>query len=391
MSESDQEGLDRTQLDAWGVAELPSDFEDRVIAAMARSPAEPEDVRSIGRPESRPADGRRRVMLAVAPALATAAAVATLWAWQDSRPSSVPSVAERSTPPHPRPAQMEQHDRGHRSWTVEAGSRLEVHTPVATARIDGPATFEMEIEPMEQSTRRALFTAAGLATATVVGGFLLVHEGSVSLANAHGEVTVQAEHSAVAVADRAPVLAPSIAPPPSKAPTVAKKRYDDLKARIAAQARTREAEPEPAPEPESEGTPPAAKPSPWPEDQLRMDLLGEVGSLMFACFKPAMEDGKFAGKVVFKLQFTGEPEVGGIIEQVEILETSDTILDRPEFHECVQESIWLVELPPPEHAGSVTVTYPVRFSEKDEVPPGGFPDDPTEPDTQSAEAHETHG
>jgi hypothetical protein len=61
--------------------------------------------------------------------------------------------------------------------------------------------------------------------------------------------------------------------------------------------------------------------------------------------------------------------VGGIVESAEI--TKGTTLEDEELGYCLRESMLAMSFVPPEHGGSVTVTYPFGFSPGDD--PGKSP------------------
>jgi hypothetical protein len=66
------------------------------------------------------------------------------------------------------------------------------------------------------------------------------------------------------------------------------------------------------------------------------------------------------GSVVLAFNIVGNKNIGGIVEQVDVLNKS-TLRD-PEFIDCMRESFLGVTFPPPEGGGTVSVEYPIVFS-----------------------------
>jgi hypothetical protein len=66
------------------------------------------------------------------------------------------------------------------------------------------------------------------------------------------------------------------------------------------------------------------------------------------------------GSVVLAFDIVGNQNIGGIVEQVDVLNKS-TLRD-PQFVECMRQSFLSVTFPPPKGGGWVTVGYPIEFS-----------------------------
>ena len=121
-------------------------------------------------------------------------------------------------------------------------------------------------------------------------------------------------------------------------------------------------------------------------DYIR-DAIGEAVPLLGECYELAREeDDTLEGRLVLQFTIGGEPDVGGVVEEVAIDEESE--LHHPILDECVRETIYTIELPAPEEGGRVNVTYPVNFTqeapeeaageaaagEAAETPPGASPE-----------------
>jgi hypothetical protein len=91
----------------------------------------------------------------------------------------------------------------------------------------------------------------------------------------------------------------------------------------------------------------------------------EVQPLLAECYELALEEqAGLEGSLVVEFTIEGEPDVGGVVEDPTIADTST--LRHPTLDECVRETMYTLELPAPEGSGSVTVRYPFRFSSSDE-------------------------
>lgn len=72
-----------------------------------------------------------------------------------------------------------------------------------------------------------------------------------------------------------------------------------------------------------------------------------LNQLLAECYHlSATEDPPLAGKVGLLFTITGEPEIGGLVEEV-AFDAAYTTLDQPELLECLRESVYALELDPP--------------------------------------------
>jgi len=96
------------------------------------------------------------------------------------------------------------------------------------------------------------------------------------------------------------------------------------------------------------------------KDYVR-ESVREIIPLIEECYTLALERvPDLAGRVAVTFTIEGEPEVGGVIGSSQIEEKETTMAD-PAFLECVQETMYAVEIDPPSDGGVVTVTYPFEF------------------------------
>jgi len=91
----------------------------------------------------------------------------------------------------------------------------------------------------------------------------------------------------------------------------------------------------------------------------------EIAPLIEECYELALEETPaLEGRLVAEFSIVGEPEVGGIVERSEVL--AESTLSSPTLNECVRQTIYTVELEPPEGGGRVDVRYPFIFRRGDE-------------------------
>ena len=91
------------------------------------------------------------------------------------------------------------------------------------------------------------------------------------------------------------------------------------------------------------------------------DAMRDMNPLLSECYELAREDEPaLQGRLVLNYVIGGEPEVGGVVEEVLIDEASE--LRHPLLDECVRETIYTLELPAPDAGGQVRVSYPLIFA-----------------------------
>lgn len=100
------------------------------------------------------------------------------------------------------------------------------------------------------------------------------------------------------------------------------------------------------------------------------DAVQAVRPLLQECYELALdavsESGEDApeGRLLARFVISGEPDVGGVVEESEILEESE--IHHPVLDECFQQTLYTLELPAPEDGGRVTVNYPFTLRNDDE-------------------------
>lgn len=164
---------------------------------------------------------------------------------------------------------------------------------------------------------------------------------------------------------RAPVDSKASArPEPSLAPRAAT-RETLARAIVAARSRRLESGAQP-PAPPVRDSPPAA---------TKLDIANKVGSeqdwerrqldvlreLLGECYDlAAAEQPELAGNIGIQFTMHGEPEVGGLVDEVSIMESYSTIAD-PNMRECMTQSIYSLELDPPPEGVHVGREITLRF------------------------------
>ena len=88
----------------------------------------------------------------------------------------------------------------------------------------------------------------------------------------------------------------------------------------------------------------------------------ELIPMLQECYEAGLATNrKLAGKVVIEFTIEGEPEVGGVVGESKV-DPSATTLSDPAVLECLQETMYALEIQPPAAGGSVHVRYPFEFS-----------------------------
>ncbi|CAN5895669.1 hypothetical protein BH11MYX3_BH11MYX3_16580 [soil metagenome] len=88
----------------------------------------------------------------------------------------------------------------------------------------------------------------------------------------------------------------------------------------------------------------------------------ELIPLLSECYEEGLErDPHLAGDVVVDFTIEGEPGVGGVIGNSTVVPERSTIAD-PAVRECIQETMYAIQIDPPAGGGMVRVTYPFAFA-----------------------------
>ncbi len=116
------------------------------------------------------------------------------------------------------------------------------------------------------------------------------------------------------------------------------------------------------------GTRPAPPPAITDEDLGDMDreyIRDSVQALLpmiVECYQAALEtEPTLAGALVVNFTIEGEPNVGGLVTESSINDEKSEIRNES-MRECLQETMFALEIDPPTNGGTVKVTYPFTFS-----------------------------
>jgi hypothetical protein len=354
--------IERDDLDAWEVEDLPDDFEDRVMAALEG--------------EAKP---RSRAPIWIALAAAVVLGVVGVFAASQLRLAQRDQGAlivdlSGGAMAWPEPgaridvdAADVRQSAGTVLYEVPQGIPLVVMTDAGDVRVSG-TRFSVEVMEMNETTRRTLMGAGALAMGTIAVA-VYVHDGSVTLANERGEVKVGATQQAFATDATAPTRAGepkekrtvAAAPPPAEERARKRQHRDEMRARI---QRALESRPEPRSSSAAEEAEPAETFGTLNKEYIREVVREQVVELVRECYENALEhEPEMAGRISLEFTIVGDESVGGVIEEVVVGEGT-TLLD-PELGECVSESMASATFSPPEGGGSVQVTYPFIFEPSD--------------------------
>lgn len=106
--------------------------------------------------------------------------------------------------------------------------------------------------------------------------------------------------------------------------------------------------------------PPELPPASIDKDYIRASVR-ELIPLLVECYEQGLaRDPKLGGSIIVDFTIEGEPGVGGVVGESAIDAAGSTLTD-PAVRECVQETMFAIEIEPPAGGGVVTVRYPFEF------------------------------
>lgn len=114
-----------------------------------------------------------------------------------------------------------------------------------------------------------------------------------------------------------------------------------------------------------------APPPTLPEGDLARDYIRtsvkEITPLLVECYEQALgRDAKLAGTITVDFTIEGEPGLGGVIGDSKVREDRSDLKD-PELRQCIQETMYAIEIDPPANGGVVRVSYPFTFRPGDDA------------------------
>jgi RNA polymerase sigma factor (sigma-70 family) len=106
---------------------------------------------------------------------------------------------------------------------------------------------------------------------------------------------------------------------------------------------------------------PALPPGDLDKDYIRASVR-ELLPMIRECYEEGLARAPgLEGTITVHFTIDGEPEVGGVIGESSIVEENTTLADA-QVLECVQETMYGIEIEPPQGGGVVEVTYPFLFA-----------------------------
>lgn len=101
-----------------------------------------------------------------------------------------------------------------------------------------------------------------------------------------------------------------------------------------------------------------------PDKDYIQEAMSGLLPMIVDCYKQAREaKPTLAGTLVVNFTIEGEPGVGGLVTESAINPEQSEIQD-PGLGQCVQETMYALEIDPPTNGGTVKVTYPFTFRPK---------------------------
>jgi hypothetical protein len=92
------------------------------------------------------------------------------------------------------------------------------------------------------------------------------------------------------------------------------------------------------------------------------EAMQDLIPLVTDCYNEALAASPaLQGEITVEFVIDAEPDVGGLVSGSRVVE-ADPEIDHPGLRECVQETMYALEIEPPEHAAHDTFRYPFLFA-----------------------------
>src|SRR6185312_5565214 len=89
--------------------------------------------------------------------------------------------------------------------------------------------------------------------------------------------------------------------------------------------------------------------------------LGTLNSLLGQCYDLGRaEDPAFAGTIALRFTLVAEPDVGGLLDHVQILDEGTSITQQT-FRDCITQQLYALELDPPPNGVTVERELQLKF------------------------------
>lgn len=259
--------------------------------------------------------------------------------------------------------------RGRRALRAAVADRVEValgrlRPAVRAGVVAAVATSLGSREAAASAATKGLAIMSAKKLALAIGALVLVTGGAALWIARDGSEAAPPAAPAAVSAPRAPgATAPPSPATPSPPPRV--RRLPDRRARdeLLATIRDHYQRRTGAPAATTSAAPaPALPPVATLDKAYIRAAVRELLPLLSDCYAEGLtRDPALAGDVVVDFTIEGEPGVGGVIGDSKIDPERTEIAD-PTVRECIQETMYALEIDPPAGGGTVHVTYPFRFS-----------------------------
>jgi hypothetical protein len=102
-----------------------------------------------------------------------------------------------------------------------------------------------------------------------------------------------------------------------------------------------------------------------PDADYIRDAMTALLPMVVDCYKQArVAHPALAGTLVVNFTIEGEPGVGGVVTE-SVIDPQKSEINDPDLGQCVQETMFALEIDPPTNGGTVKVTFPFTFQPKD--------------------------
>ena len=96
------------------------------------------------------------------------------------------------------------------------------------------------------------------------------------------------------------------------------------------------------------------------------ETIHEAIPMIKECYDLALEENpKLSGRLDVHFTISGEPDVGGLVDESDVV-AEEGLAFNETLEDCVRETVYTLEFPPPEGGGVVKVRYPLRFRPAEE-------------------------
>ncbi|MCP4675050.1 MAG: AgmX/PglI C-terminal domain-containing protein [Deltaproteobacteria bacterium] len=93
------------------------------------------------------------------------------------------------------------------------------------------------------------------------------------------------------------------------------------------------------------------------------EIITEAIPEVKTCYEQALkETPDLGGKLIINFTISGEPDIAGLVDELEVTDESDKVIASNEMmSDCMADTILSLEFEPPKQGGTVEVSYPFTF------------------------------